>query len=144
MAPRRRCSECRCTFTPSPRARTKQRVCGPACRKTRDHKLARKRRRNDIDGYRDDERGRQRASRAARAAARGVDPPRDRHAPASDAKSSEVREKIARIVDRAVALSRATLVRDLSREWPRMHEILVGGVAVSRTNIRGQVPDFSG
>ena len=47
MVPRRRCSECRCSFTPSPRAVLSQRVCGAACRAARDRKLPRGRRRRD-------------------------------------------------------------------------------------------------
>lgn len=38
-----------------------QRVCCPTCRARRDRKLARKRRRDDVDGYRADERARQQA-----------------------------------------------------------------------------------
>jgi hypothetical protein len=119
-------------------------VCGPACRAARDRKLARRRRRDDVDGYRADELRRQRDARAARAKARGVDPPRDGHAPASSAKSLEVQEEIARIVDRAVEVSRATLQRDLSRKWPRFREILVTGLDVSRASFHGQVPDPPG
>jgi hypothetical protein len=68
MATRRRCIECRRTFTPGPRAVGTQLVCGPACRAVRDRKLARARRQKDVDGFRDDERLRQQASRAVRAA----------------------------------------------------------------------------
>jgi len=143
MATRRRCSECRCTFTPSPRARTTQQVCGPSCRAVRDRKLARARRRADIEGFRADELRRQQASRAARAEARGVAAPRDGHAPASAAKYAEVREEVAQFVDRAVAASRATLLRDLRREWPRLREILVTGRDVSRASFRGQVLDLT-
>lgn len=143
MATRRRCSECRCTFTPSPRALTTQVVCGPSCRAARDRKLARRRRCDDIDGYRADELRRQqacRAARAARAEARGVAPPRDCHAVASVAKPSEVQGEIAKIVDCAVEASRATLLRDLSRKWPRLREILVTGGDVSRSSFPLQVP----
>jgi tRNA A-37 threonylcarbamoyl transferase component Bud32 len=143
MATRKRCSECRCTFTPSPRALATQMVCGAPCRAARDRRLARQRRSGDIDGYRADERRRQqacRAARAARAEAHGVEPPGDCHAVASVAKPSEVQEEIAKIVDRAVEASRATLLRDLGREWPRLHEILVTGGDVSRASFPLQVP----
>ena len=45
MGTRRRCSECRHTFIPSPRARSTQRDCCRACRTSRNRKLARARRR---------------------------------------------------------------------------------------------------
>ena len=61
MSARKRCSECRCTFTPSPQARATQRVCSAPCRAARDRKLARKRRREDLDGFRDDDKRRQQA-----------------------------------------------------------------------------------
>jgi hypothetical protein len=141
MATRRRCSECRCTFTPSPRALTTQQVCGALCRAARNRKLARMRRRGDVDGYRADERRRQRESRATRAEARGVAPPDDRHAPASEAKSSEAQAEIAQLVDQVVAVSRATLLRDLRRRWPRLREILATGGEVSRASFRGQGTD---
>jgi hypothetical protein len=141
MATRRRCSECRCSFTPSPRARTTQQVCGPGCRTVRDRKLARARRRADIEGFRADERRRQRACRAERAEARSVEAQRDGHAPASAAKYSEVQEEVGRFVDRVVEASRATLLRDVRQEWPRLREILVKGGEVSRASFRGQVPD---
>ena len=143
MATRRRCSECRCTFTPSPRARTTQQVCGPGCRAARDRKLARARRRADIEGFRADERRRQQARRADRAEARSVEAPCDRHAPASVAKYSEVQEEVARFVDRVVEASRATLLRDLGRKWPRLREILVKGGEVSRASFGGQAPDLT-
>jgi hypothetical protein len=143
MATRRRCSECRCSFTPSPRARTTQQVCGPGCRAVRDRKLARARRRADIEGYRADERRRQQARRAERAEARSVEAPRDGHVPASAAKHSKMREEFARFVDRAVEASRATLLRDLRREWPRLCEILVTGGEVSRASFRGQAADLT-
>jgi hypothetical protein len=74
MALRRRCTECRCSFTPSPRALATQRVCGSECRAARDRKLARKRRREDLDAYREDEqlRRRQCPARRGRLAAPGL------------------------------------------------------------------------
>lgn len=105
---RRRCSECRKTFIPARSAAGKQCVCSPACRKARARKLARKRRGRELEQCRADERERQRAHRARSEAA-------PCHAPASEHKYSISRDEIGKIVDRALALSRATLERDLPR-----------------------------
>jgi len=104
------------------------------CRTARDRKLARARRRGDIDGYRADERVRQRASRDGRAKAREAEAGGTGHAPPSAPKSSELREEIARFVDRAVEASRATLLRDLSRIWPCLREIVAKDGDVSRAS----------
>jgi len=90
MVTRRRCSECRCRLTPSPRARTTQRVCGAACRVARDRKLARRRRRKEIADYRADQLDRQQAVRDKRARAKreAAEVGAPRHAPASAAKSA--------------------------------------------------------
>jgi hypothetical protein len=117
MAASCRCAECRRTFTAEPSARDTQRVCGKACRKARDWKLARARRRRDLDDARADERERQRTSRKARADAGCHAPPSTRKCPLSD---KEVRH----FVDRALERSRATLVRDL-------RAILLGFVPIS-------------
>jgi hypothetical protein len=106
MAASCRCAECRRTFTAEPSARDTQRVCGKACRKARDLRLARARRRRDLHDARADERERQRTSRKARADAGCHAPPSTRKCPLSD---KEVRH----FVDRALERSRATLVRDL-------------------------------
>jgi len=106
MVASRRCAECRKTFTPAPSARTTQRVCGHGCRAARDRRLARARRRRALEDARADERERQRAHRE-RAAAAGC------HAPPSAGKLAYSREEVGRFVDRAFALSRATLIRDL-------------------------------
>ena len=66
---RRRCAECRRTFTPAPSALATQRVCGARCRAARDRELARARRARDLDGARTDERVRQVACRKRRAPA---------------------------------------------------------------------------
>lgn len=106
MAVCRRCTECRKTFTPAPSAHTTQRVCGEVCRANRDRRLARARRRRDVDDARVDERERQRASRRQRKEA-GC------HAPASTRKCPLTRIEVKQFVDRALDRSRATLVRDL-------------------------------
>jgi len=106
MVASRRCAECRKTFTPAPSARTRQRVCGHECRAARDLQRARARRRGGLEEARANERERQRAHRKRRAAA-GC------HAPPSVRKCALSRQEIGRFVDRALAVSRATLVRDL-------------------------------
>ena len=106
MAASCRCAECRTTFIAEPSARDTQRVCGKVCRKARDLRLARARRRRDLDDARADERERQRTSRKARTEAGCHAPPSMRKCPLSN---KEVRQ----FVDRALERSRATLVRDL-------------------------------
>ena len=102
----RRCTECRKIFLAAASARATQRVCGVACRGTRDRKLARARRLRAPDEARTDERERQRASRARRREASGC------HAPPSSSKCPRFQGEVGRLVDRALAPSRATLVRD--------------------------------
>jgi hypothetical protein len=145
MVTRRRCSECGCRFNPSPRARTTQRVCGAACRVARDRKLARRRRRKEIADYRADELDRQQAVRDKRARAKreAAEVGAPRHAPASAAKSAKLPDEFARFVDRAVEASRATLLRDLSRIWPRLRENLAKTGTASRASFDGQVPDLT-
>ena len=143
MVTRKRCSECGRRYTPSPRARSTQRVCGAECRAARDRKLARVRRRREIDDYRADERARQQASRAARAKAPTAEIGGPCHAPASASKSAKLPEEILRFVDRAVEASRATLLRGLSRSWPRLRENVATAGEVSRTSFGVQVPDLT-
>jgi hypothetical protein len=143
MPPRRRCTECRCTFTPSPRALQTQRVCGPACRAARDRKLARTRRRREIDDARADERQRQKACRAARAKAHAAQDPPACHAPPSASNPSNLPDKIVQFVDRALEASRASLLRDLRREWLRLRETLAMPGPVSRGSFAAQVPDLT-
>jgi hypothetical protein len=107
---------------------TTQCICSRACRVARDRKLARIRRAKDIEGYRADEQRRQRESRKARAQAKllsvaGAEPApaparTGCHAPPSASKSPNLQMEIAQIVDRVLALSRATLERELRRIWP--------------------------
>jgi hypothetical protein len=144
MVTRKRCSECGRRYTPSPRARSTQRVCGAECRAARDRKLARVRRRREIDDYRADERVRQQASRAARAKAPPAALGAPCHAPASTSTSSELQDEIIHFLDHAVDVSRATLLRDLRRNWPRLCENVAKAGGVSRTSFGGQVPDSSG
>jgi len=126
-----------------------QKVCGDACRAARDRQLARARRRRELADYRADERRRQQAVRDQRAEARakGEAAPAEgaigeaRHAPASAAKSAESLKEIAQIVDRTFEASRASLLRDLSRKWPHLREILATDGTASRASFRGQVPE---
>jgi hypothetical protein len=105
---RRRCCECRKTFTPAPSASATQRVCSPVCRRARVRKLGRKRRGRELEQCRADERERQRACRAGRMG-------EPCHAPASARKYAISREEVGQIVDRILALSRVSLERDLPR-----------------------------
>lgn len=112
-------------FTPTPSARTTQKVCGPPCRALRDNRHARRRRRDDLDEARDDERERQRKHRAATprpAAPRPpVTPPPEprRHAPASDEILSKTLKKLIQSWSAASDLSRATLSREIARAIER-------------------------
>jgi hypothetical protein len=148
MATRRRCTECRCTFTPSPQARLKQQVCGAACRAARDLKLARVRRRADIDGARADDQERQRASRARRAEARAAQARATAgggcHAPPSAPKSADLPMDLVGFVDRALEASRASLLRDLRRRWPRPRVTVATPLAVSRATFGVQMCDPTG
>jgi hypothetical protein len=144
MATRKRCSECRSPFIPSPRAQSTQRVCGVDCRSVRDRKLARARRRREVDDYRADEQVRQEASRGRRAAkARAAEAGEVCHAPASASKSSKLPEEFVEFVDRAVEASRATLLRVLRRNWPRPRENVATAGAVSRASFGVQPPDLT-
>lgn len=140
MATCRRCAECRKTFTHAPSARSTQRVCGKACRAARDRRLARARRRRDLDDARADERERQQASRKARLAAGCHAPPSARKCPLS---LREVRQ----FADRALARSRATLVRDLGGILLRFMAIAgkpeATGVALSRVTLGAQASEMS-
>jgi hypothetical protein len=97
-------------FTPSATAVGRQRVCGEDCRRARRRELARRRRAADLDGYRADEVERQRAHRAKARDARITG---GCHAPASRPNLAKVQPDVARFVDRALALSRTSLLRDL-------------------------------
>jgi hypothetical protein len=104
----RRCSECRRRFTPVVSAVGHQLVCGVACRSRRSNRLARRRRRDDLDEHQADERARQQRRRDAVRAA-GC------HAQASVHNSPDLLGKVQQIVDKVASLSRATLRRDLAR-----------------------------
>jgi Ni/Co efflux regulator RcnB len=103
---RRRCTECRTMFVAAASASATQRVCSIECRGVRDRKQARERRRRDVDEARADERERQRGSRDRRSATSGC------HVGPSEDKCPLSRAEVGQFVDQALALSRATLVRD--------------------------------
>jgi hypothetical protein len=129
----KRCTECRRWFRPAASARESQRACGKACRASRRCKLARKRRAEDLQGFRDDERERQRARRQ-RLREEGC------HAPPSDRNSADLREELRRIVDSALELSRATLERRLPRTIVREAlESLAKGKRRSVTTLAGDL-----
>jgi len=122
-------------FTVAASARATQQVCGSACRRGRDRRLARQRRRRDLDEARADERARQRASRVRRAeeAATGATAASGCHAPPSASKLLLSRQEVTEFVDRALARSRATLVRDFRGALGRcMAKSGGGSVAVTR------------
>jgi hypothetical protein len=141
MAASCRCAECRTTFTAEPSARDTQRVCGEVCRKSRDRRLARARRRRDLEEARADERERQQTSRKARAEAGCHAPPSIRKCPLSN---KEVRQ----FVDRALERSRATLVRDLRGVLLRFAQIAgepsTLGAVMSRATLDVEGPEFMG
>jgi hypothetical protein len=118
MVTRCRCTECRKRFVASPRAGEEQCTCSDACRVLRRRKLARERRGKDLEGYRADERVRQRQRRVrleagtglqaqpcAPASSGGKTP--ECHVPASALKSLELQAEIHRILDGPFRMSRA-------------------------------------
>ena len=131
MAICRRCTECRKTFAPARSALITQRVCNKACRARRDRKLARARRRCDLDDARIDERDRQRARREQLADTC--------HAPPSARKCPLSPKEVRQFVDRALARSRATLVHDLQgilrRFTPILGEDPTPTIALSRATL---------
>jgi len=119
MVTRCRCTECRKRFVASPRAGKEQCTCSDACRVLRRRKLARERRGKDLEGYRADERVRQR-QRRARLQAQCVQggwggETLECHVPASALKSLELQEEIHQILDGPFRMSRAGFGRELRR-----------------------------
>jgi hypothetical protein len=109
----KRCTECRRRFVPEPSAHDHQKVCGAECRLLRRRRLARRRRARSVQDCRVDERERQRAFRQRLREASVADTEPVRHAPASVSNSAEYSEKVLGAWDIAVALSRASLRRQL-------------------------------
>ena len=115
---RKRCTECRRWFQPPVTAAKSQRVCGAECRRKRRRRLARGRRWKRLQDHRVDERKRQQECRQRRreqeekGAAVPVTGPR--HAPPSAPNSADLMVKVLESWDRAQALSRATLRREIT------------------------------
>ena len=106
---RRRCTECRRWYLPTATARKTQRLCGrEPCRAARRRKLARARRRRDVQDYRVEERKRQRRCREGRAEG-------SCHAPPSALGPLRLKAKLLESWDEATAASRATLQRRMSQ-----------------------------
>ena len=121
-----RCTECGKTVPAAPSAKAKQKVCSQACRKKRNRKLARKRRRAELQEYRQDEVRRKRAQRqrdrererrqrglTAESESASWQAEADCHAPGSTYNLSEVLQKVDEIVDETFAVSRARLRQEL-------------------------------
>jgi len=124
MTVRCRCTECRKRFVASPKSGDKQRVCCEQCRVIRRRKLARRRRRQDVEGFRADERERQRRRRKGPVPGPlGLCEP-ECHVSASTCKSLEVQEEIHRILDGPFRLSRAGFARELARIERKIGSIL--------------------
>ena len=110
---RKRCTECRGWYGPTPSAVETQRVCGEvACKRARKRKQARARRLARLQDHRADERSRQKECRERRRA-KGC------HAPASVGKAALVAAGMLETWDEMVgglaALSRASLQRRIPR-----------------------------
>jgi len=115
--PRRACTSCRKWFHPAPSAIKTQKTCGdPKCRAKRQAMLARQRRKRRLHESRVAERKRQRACRqrrVQRSERRGAPPG---HAPSRATLHPEAPGfdgKLRAIVDHAVHVSRATLLREM-------------------------------
>ena len=124
-----RCTECRQWTPASPTAKGKQKVCCKACRDMRNCKLARKRRRENLEEYRLDERDRKQRSRdaqrarrteqmlgltgASEAASQTVS--RKCHALGSADNLANVMAKVDQILDEVWTMSRARFRREFGR-----------------------------
>jgi hypothetical protein len=115
MRARRRCTECRCWFVPCGSATHSQKVCSQTCRRKRQRKLARRRRRADLEGFRAEERVRQQVHRERLRDERLIeaDEPAVSRATLS-APEAVLRDQIVESWDRQLLLSRATFARRVS------------------------------
>ena len=132
---RQRCTECRGWYVPDARCGERQRVCGEDCRRKRRRRAARVRRGRELERHREAERERQGACRARRGAASGgaragpskgvtAEAARDASRAGLVVDALEMPQEILLAVDRAVSLSRASLMRDLPRILRSRAEIL--------------------
>jgi hypothetical protein len=115
MSGRRRCIECRRYFVPLPMARHNQKTCCEECRVHRKRKLAKRRRANDLEGFRADERERQKEHRARQkgcAKKTGKQPPMSRAT--LSPREAILRAEIVKNWDKAIDLSRAGFQRQIS------------------------------
>jgi hypothetical protein len=160
-----RCTECRTRYEAKASARGKQRVCSAECRRQRRGRLSRRRRSQRVQEHRVDERERQRRCRARRGSvstssqapagtsskaevetAEACEPPAG-HAPASAAKPAEIAARLLESWDLAMALSRASLQREMAailRVWMppagRSEAVTAG---VSRASLGSQAPGMT-
>jgi len=122
-ARRKRCTECRQWYEPSPHAEEAQKVCGPKCRQSRRSRQGRRRRAEHVQDERVDERERQQRSRKQRraqaAAGQGQPAPVEGreacHVPGEACKHAEMLGKVLETWDREMELSLASLHRKLAR-----------------------------
>lgn len=147
MGMRRRCSECRHTFTPSPQARSTQRVCCVACRAARDRRLAQIRRRGDLDAFRADERERQRNRRLRRRRGQSTSAVvrcSGCHAPSPAPGFADLPKDLLKLLDRVFTASRTSLLRELRKKWPPPRVAAAMAQQVSRAGIGFQMCDRTG
>ncbi len=117
----RRCTECRRWYRPHRTACDHQKTCSAECRRLRRNRLARRRRRADLHECRDDERERQRLSRAQRQSdpARTFEPSIPSGPGLSRAglelQTVRIAEQIVENLDSLARLSRASLERQVTR-----------------------------
>lgn len=127
---RQRCTICRSSYRPDPRAQLTQKTCSAQCRRKRRQRAAKRRRSKNLEAYRSAERKRQQRqrSRARTANAKNVtrakaQPARDAAQPARDPgrlsragldpQLSRLIEKIIDSVDKQLRVSRADFEREL-------------------------------
>jgi len=111
----KRCTICRCWYHPTVKAVSFQKTCSVKCRKIRRRRLSRSRRERDLQDYRVDERGRQRACRRRKMK-------KAAEAAGSDALSRtglppqviDLHKVVRESVDIVLEKSRATLIRQLT------------------------------
>lgn len=119
-----RCVVCRATVPAWPSAGSSQMVCGKACRKERNRKLARKRRQARLAEYRQDEVKRKRKQRACEKERRALTAGQEAasrqdsepcHPPASVDNVAKGRDKVDQILDDFWEVSRARLREEIER-----------------------------
>lgn len=136
MVRRRKCTECRKWFRPKVATAVRQKTCGERCRAERRRKLSRRRRLRDLDGYREDEKRRQRQRRAALR-----DGSTDRsvtcHVPPSDGNLRILNDILTEIWTKVASVSGATLQRELAKKHVQIGAFLARDGPPSRTTLHG-------